>query len=65
MGTVAYKASKFAARGMTKSIALMLADKGIRVNSVHPALFAHRCLTQRLVISVRVYLLFSLHQPSL
>lgn len=37
-GSVAYDASKFAVRGMTKSIALELAHTGIRVNSVHPGI---------------------------
>jgi len=35
-GLMAYNASKFAIRGMTKSAALEFADKNIRVNSVHP-----------------------------
>lgn len=33
---VAYTASKFAVRGMTKAAAIELAEGGIRVNSVHP-----------------------------
>ena len=33
---VAYTGSKFAVRGMTKAAAIELADKRIRVNSVHP-----------------------------
>lgn len=35
-GLVAYVASKFAVRGMTKTVALELAEHRVRVNSVHP-----------------------------
>ena len=35
---VAYDASKFAVRGMTKTVALEMAPYGIRVNSIHPGL---------------------------
>jgi 3alpha(or 20beta)-hydroxysteroid dehydrogenase len=37
-GSVAYSASKFALRGMTKAVALEMASEGIRVNTVHPGL---------------------------
>lgn len=37
-GFVAYSASKFAVRGMTKSIARELAGSGVRVNSIHPGI---------------------------
>ncbi|MFB3168561.1 glucose 1-dehydrogenase [Neobacillus sp. 179-C4.2 HS] len=37
-GSVAYSASKFALRGMTKAVALEMAREGIRVNTVHPGL---------------------------
>src|SRR6185437_682494 len=35
-GAIAYSATKWALRGMTKAAAIDLAPKGIRVNSVHP-----------------------------
>jgi len=45
---VAYTASKFAVRGMTKAAALELGDYGIRVNSVHPG-FIRTPMTEHLI----------------
>ncbi|HWL28508.1 MAG TPA: SDR family NAD(P)-dependent oxidoreductase [Burkholderiaceae bacterium] len=42
---VAYSASKWGLRGLTKSAALELLDWGIRVNSVHPAQVADTLMT--------------------
>lgn len=36
--TIAYTASKFAIRGMTKVAAMELGERGIRVNSLHPGM---------------------------
>ena len=37
-GAMAYGASKWAVRGMTKTASVELARKGVRVNSIHPGL---------------------------
>jgi 3alpha(or 20beta)-hydroxysteroid dehydrogenase len=45
---VAYTASKFAVRGMTKAASLELGQYGIRVNSVHPG-FIRTAMTEALI----------------
>ncbi|MBI2760148.1 MAG: glucose 1-dehydrogenase [Chloroflexi bacterium] len=45
-GAVAYTASKWAVRGMTKSAAREFAPYGIRVNSIHPGLIETAMLHQ-------------------
>lgn len=43
-GLLAYTATKFAVRGMTKTAALELGRHGIRVNSIHPGAVATRLI---------------------
>lgn len=44
--SIGYTDTKFAVRGMTKSAAVELAKKGIRVNSVHPGAVATSMIVQ-------------------
>ena len=41
-GTFAYSTSKWAVRGMTKTAAIELGRRGVRVNSIHPGLIENR-----------------------
>ena len=45
-GAFAYGTSKWAVRGMTKSAAIELARRGVRVNSIHPGLIETDMLGQ-------------------
>jgi 3alpha(or 20beta)-hydroxysteroid dehydrogenase len=45
-GAIAYGASKWAVRGMTKAAALELAKYGIRVNSIHPGMIDTDMMTE-------------------
>ena len=45
-GAVAYGATKFAVRGMTKSVAVELARHGVRVNSIHPGMIETDMMTE-------------------
>ena len=45
-GTIAYDASKFVVRGMTKSAAIELASYGIGVNSIHPGIILTQMVQQ-------------------
>ena len=46
-GAIAYSATKWALRGMTKAAAIDFAPRGIRVNSVHPGPIDTEMLTAR------------------
>ena len=45
-GAIAYGASKFAVRGMTKSAAMELARSQVRVNSIHPGMIETDMMTE-------------------
>jgi 3alpha(or 20beta)-hydroxysteroid dehydrogenase len=45
-GSIAYTASKWAVRGMTKTAALELAPFGVRVNSIHPGIVDTQMLSE-------------------
>ena len=45
-GMIAYGASKWAVRGMTKAVALEVAPFGVRVNSIHPGIIETPMLDQ-------------------
>ena len=45
-GAIAYGASKWAVRGMTKAAAIELAKYGVRVNSIHPGMIDTDMMTE-------------------
>jgi 3alpha(or 20beta)-hydroxysteroid dehydrogenase len=45
-GLLGYTATKFAVRGMTKSVAIELARHGVRVNSIHPGMIETDMMTE-------------------
>jgi 3alpha(or 20beta)-hydroxysteroid dehydrogenase len=49
-GMIAYGASKWAVRGMTKSVALEVAPFGVRVNSIHPGIIDTPMLEERVPV---------------
>jgi 3alpha(or 20beta)-hydroxysteroid dehydrogenase len=60
-GTIAYTASKFAVRGMTKNAALEYGKAGIRVNSIHPGMVATPMVQSQLdEMSAEMYAVYAI-----